>query len=69
MAVLLRGSLRAFSAWGERNPSALNVMAATTLGGAGDVGAQLIEGADGLGALDAKRTACVGPNLIENLIV
>ena len=59
MAVLLRGSLRAFSAWGERNPSALNVMAATTLGGAGDVGAQLIEGADGLGALDAKRTACV----------
>lgn len=59
MAVLLRGSLRAFSAWGERNPSALNVMAATTLGGAGDVGAQLIEGADGLGVLDAKRTACV----------
>lgn len=47
---------RSFSAWGKRNPSALNVCAAMSLGGTGDMLAQVIEGAD---RIDPKRTACV----------
>lgn len=47
---------RGFSSWGKRNPVALNVCAAMTLGGTGDMIAQKIEGAE---SIDPKRALCV----------
>lgn len=47
---------RTFSAWGARNPAALNATAGVVLGGTGDVLAQKLEGAK---QIDFKRTACV----------
>ena len=48
--------LRGASAWGKRHPTTLNVIAATLLGGTGDVLAQRVEGEE---KTDLKRTLCV----------